>query len=295
MQLSCRLHARPICLILLSCTLLLAPASLCFQATAQESPSSQSLNKPLFLELDRRTPAQMSQADTETLRKRHRQVVAEAAFFGYNFNLAGWNYDQTICPPLPAWIILHYHRVSPDGAVSEFTALVPRTSGRVFVIPVLYRNATPFHPAPGSTRSIDVFNQVVPAASAAAAFRAEGQWLLLAACYADMTGAEVNVLERTGDSIALARAPQPTLHLSGITTSRWVLFTNRSAPGHYTVWQLTFNGAGRLTTAVTTRFADYISRMPASPQPRIRVVPPPQKPAVKIVPPQNPTARTIPQ
>lgn len=295
MQLSCRLQPRAIFPLLCSAILLLAPVSRGWQATAQESVSSQSLYKPYFLELDRRTSAQMSRADAEILRQRHRQVATEAAFFGYNLSLPGWDYEQTICPPLPDQIILHYHRLSRDGAVSEFTAVIPRASGRVFVIPVLYRNATPFHPAPGSARSIDVFNRVVPAESAATAFRGKGPWLLLAACYADMAGSEANVLERAGDSIALARAPQPTLHISEVNTAPWVLFTSRDATRHYTVWQLTFNGAGRLTAAATTRFADYVSRAPSPTQPNIRVVPPAQKPSVKIVPPQKPSERTVPQ
>lgn len=238
----------------------------------------------------------MDRTTIQTIQKRHQEVAKEAAFFGYDLGLAGWSYDQTICPILPTKIILHYHRMSPDGAASAFTAVVPRASGRIFVIPVSYRNATPFHAAPGSRRSIDVFNQLVPATSAAAAFRGEGQWLLLAACYADMTGPGANVLERDSDSIALARAPQPTLHISETTSSRWVLFTSRDDTRHYTVWQLSFNGAGQLTAAATTRFADYVARAPSSEQPRIRLVPEQQEYPVKIVPPaKEPPAQTVPQ
>lgn len=226
----------------------------------------------------------MNPVDIDVLRKRHREIITEAELFGYNLSLGGWEYDQTVCPLLLGKIILHYRRLSRGKATSEFTAIVPQGSGRVYVIPVLYRNATPFHSAPGSTRSIYVFNQLIPAARVAAALQPEGQWLPLAACYADISGAEGNVMEHVGDSVALAQAPDPTLRISENRNLRQVSFTERDAPHHYTVWQLTFNSEGRLTVAVTSRLADYVAHSPSPQGNRTTVVPARQKHPAKIVP-----------
>jgi hypothetical protein len=125
-----------------------------------------------------------------------------------------------------------------------FTALVPRDHGRVSVVPVLYRNATPFRSASGNERSIAVFNRVVPADVAQKAIQPEGKWLALALCYADMVGAGAHALKRAGDEVGLSRAPVATLHLSEASPVREIVFTDRDAPGQYLVWNITLNDKG---------------------------------------------------
>jgi hypothetical protein len=223
------------------------------------------------MELAHRSSAEISPADAEWLQKKHREIATEAAFFGYDLSLAGWDYEQTSSPAMADDIVLHYRRQSRDGGVSLFTAVVPRGPARVFVVPILYRSATPFHPAPGSERSLDVFNRAVPGELAAAASEPGGPWLLLAACYADLVGGQAYVMEHRGPSVALLRAPEPTVQLSGTGHTSEIIFTDRDSPDRYTVWDLRVNDLGRLTGAAAIPLADYIARVetgtPHAPKP----------------------------
>ncbi len=284
-------------------SLTLAAGSLHLQAFAQElraadtppSPSAQ------YIELEHRFPNQIDPADASVIRAKQREIVNEAAFFGYDLGAparnpsASWTFDQSVCPLIPDELVLHYRRQFPNGAQSLFTALVPRGPGRVFVVPVLYRNATPFRAATGSERSIAVFNRVVPADAAAQAAQPEGKWLLLALCYADIVYAHANVLNRAGNETGLARAPVPMLHISEASTARSVTFTDRNAPGEYLVWSLALNGKGRITAASALQLSDYIAKvrtgappttkpMPQGTEPPIRILPPAQEPPVKPQP-----------
>jgi len=234
----------------------------------------------------------MDSSDRSLVHAKQREIAAEAAFFAYDLASAGWSYDQAVCPALPDEVMLHYRKQFRDGAESRFTVLVPRGAGRVFVVPVLYRNATPFRSAAGSERSIAVFNRAVPAAVAESAVQPDGKWLVLALCYADMVGADAHVLEHAGAEAGLARAPGATLYLSESSGTRGIIFTDRDAPGQYLVWNLTLNNKGRIAAASSIKLSDYVAQvrtpkelsekpMPEGKEPPVKVLPPEQEPAVK--------------
>jgi hypothetical protein len=274
------------------------PGSYQVQASAQESRPADipPPANPQYFELDHRSASQMDPADSSVLRARQKEISSEATFFGYDLNSGEWDYDQSVCPLLPDELVLHYRRQFRGGAQSIFTALVPRGPGRVFVVPVLYRNATPFQSATGSERSIAVFNRVVPADIAAKAVQPEGKWLLLALCYADIVYAHANVLNQAGAEVAFARAPLPTLHLSVEKADRSVLFTDRNAPGQYLVWEVSLNDKGRLTAATATQLSDFVARIRSNVEPLPKPLPQGQEPHVKVLPPEKePTVKTIPQ
>ena len=228
-----------------------------------------------YIELEHRTPAQIDPADISLIHAQQRAITAEAAFFGYDLASGSWNYDQAVCPALPGQLMLHYRRQYRDGAESLFTALVPRDHGRVSVVPVLYRNATPFRSASGNERSIAVFNRVVPADVAQKAIQPEGKWLDLGLCYADIVYAHANVLNRSGDEVGLVRAPLPLLHVSEESSVRGITFTDRNAPGEYLVWNLTLNGKGRVTRAIAVQLSDYIARVRNGAEPTSKPMPQP--------------------
>jgi len=248
-----------------------------------------------YIELEHRSPAQMDPADRSLLHAKQRDIAGEAAFFAYDLASGGWTYDQAVCPALPDQLMLHYRKQFRDGAESLFTALVPRAAGRVFVVPVLYRNATPFRSSAGSERSIAVFNRVVPAGVAESAVQPDGKWLVLALCYADMVGSDAHALKHAGAEVGLSRAPVATLHLSEATTAREIVFTDRDAPGQYLVWNLILNDKGRVTAATQVKLSDYVAQvktprelqekpMPEGKEPPVKVLPPGQEPTVKVTP-----------
>ncbi len=276
-----------------------AAGSLASPASAQESRAADTPPSPIseYLELDHRSPSDIPPADLSLIRAKQREIAGEAAFFGYDLNASGWDYDQSVCPLLPDDLVLHYRKQFPDGAQSLFTALVPRSPGRVFVVPVLYRNATPFRSATGSERSMAVFNRVVPAEAAAKAVQPEGNWLDLALCYADIVYAHANVLNRSGAEVGLVRAPLPLLHISEDSTLRGVTFTDRNAPGQYLVWNLILNSKGRVTAATAVQLSDYIAHVRNGAEPTARPMPQGEEPHVKILPsePEPPVKPITPQ
>lgn len=276
----------------------LSLTALAAQTTPSAAPPDESAvsDQPRFLQLEHRSPAQADPADAALLHSNARAIASEAAFFGYNLHASGWTWNEAVCPEFPDRLLLHYQRTSPDGAVSLFTALVPRGKDRVYVIPILYRGATPFKAAYGSERSIAVFNRVVPPGLAEKALQPNGHWVLMGLCYSELVGAESHILQRSGTDASLALAPLPTLHIVEGAPTREMIFTDRNAPGQYLVWNLTFSGKGRLLTAAATRLSDYVAPIRHGKEPTVRIIPPGKEPKVKIIPPgKEPTVKPLPQ
>ncbi len=260
-----------------------------FQSRAQQGSVS------AWITLGDRSALVMSAADANRLRAQRGAVAEESTFFGYDLSLPGWRYTQAVCPEIPDYLILHYRRTSRNDAQSLFTALVPRRSGRVQVIPVLYRNATPFRSAVDSERSFSVFNRVVPSSVAEKDLQPEASWLELALCYAEIAGAEPRVLREMDTNAALLRAPAPALQVSEVNHTANVLFTDRSAQHSYTVWNVTFDSHGRVMAATAITLSDYVARVlsgkppkgkpfPSGAQPKVIPMPPVAAPKTKPVP-----------
>lgn len=288
-----RVIALPSALLVAVCSLSLA--SLAAQPPEPASPPAAS-EPPRFLQLDHRFAAQADPNDAALLQSKAAAIAGEAAFFGYNLHAPGWTWNEAVCPEFPDHVLLHYQRTSRDGAVSLFTALVPRGKDRVYVVPVLYRNATPFKSAYGSERSIAVFNRMVSPEAAEKALQPDGSWLLMGLCYAEMVGAESHALQRSGDDVSLALAPLPTLHITEDASTRQVIFTDRNAPGRYLVWVLTFTNKGRLLTATATKLSDYTAPLRNGKEPPVRPMQPGKEPPVKILPPgKEPNVKPLPQ
>jgi hypothetical protein len=249
-----------------------------------------------YLQLEHHPSSQLGPADLSLIHAKQHEISTEAAFFGYDLNAGEWDYDQTSCPAIPDQLVLHYRRQFTGGAQSLFTALIPRGTGRVYVVPVLYRNATPFRSATGNERSIAVFNRVVPADIAAKAIDPDGKWLALALCYADIVYGNANVLERPGADIGLARAPIPLLRLSESSNARGIVFTDRNAPGEYLVFSLTLNEKGRVIAATAQQLSDYVAQVRNGTEPAEKPLPEGKEPKIKTLPPeQEPTVKPRPQ
>ncbi|HVT97563.1 MAG TPA: hypothetical protein VHE33_08645 [Acidobacteriaceae bacterium] len=249
-----------------------------------------------YLELDHTASSRLGPADLSLIHDKRSEIAAEAAFFGYDLRAGEWDYDAGTCPVIPGQLILHYRRHFPNGAQSLFTALVPRQTGRVWVVPVLYRNATPFRSATGSQRSIAVFNRVVPPDLAAKAVQPEGDWLSYALCYADIVYGNANILSHPGTEVGLSHAPMPLLRLSEASTNRSIVFTDRNAPGEYLVWNLTMNDKGQMLAATAEQLSDYVAKERNGAQPSEKPMPTGTEPAVKPLPPQKePTVKPRPQ
>jgi len=238
----------------------------------------------------------MGADDAARVRAERSAIAEEAAFFGYDLSLPGWHYAQAVCPEIPNYLVLQYHRTARDGARSLFTAVVPRRSGRVQVVPVLYRNATPFQSAVGSERSRSVFNRAVPSSMAEKDLQPGASWLQLGMCYAEIVGAEPRVPRRTNTNPALLGAPAPTLLISEQNHSASVSFTDSHARNRYTVWDISFDGHGRVVAATATSLANSVAHLVTGKTPTEKPLPPQSEPKViPLPPPAQPKTNPIPQ
>lgn len=276
---------------------ILCALSSAFPAFAQLRPADAPIPvDSRYIELEHLPPSQIPPADASLIHTKQHEIAAEATFFGYDLNAGEWDYTQTSCPAIPDQLVLHYRKQFPNGAASLFTALVPRSGGRVYVVPILYRNATPFRSATGNERSLAVFNRVVPNDIAVKALDPNGKWLALGLCYADIVYGNANALERAGTEVGLSHAPLPLLRLSESTSLRGIVFTDRNAPGEYLVWSLTLNDKGRVIAASAQQLSDYVARIRSGEQPAEKPMPKGQEPNVKVLPPQQePSVKPRPQ
>jgi hypothetical protein len=220
--------------------------------------------EPQYTAFEVRPADQIDTADAAALKAKHHDLVAEAAFWGYDLNSGHWVADQVVCPEIPDAVVLHYRRPGAKGE-SLFTAIVPRGSGRVLVVPVLYSGSTPFESAFGAKRTMSVFNQAVPAEVAKRDAGPDGHWLQLAMTYAVIAGAEPRVPRQPEQQTGLMQAPDPMF--KGMGTANEVIFSDRQAPRKYTIWTIDLNAQGRATTAGIRVISDFEAPQTAASQP----------------------------
>jgi hypothetical protein len=257
------------------------------QATESEHPQ-----QIKYFSLQHLRPDEMNSADRELLRARRKELVEEAQFYAYDISAGNWTYDQTVCPALPDTLLLHYLEKFPDGSESLFTALIPRRQGRVRIVPVLYRNSSPYIPAVKNSRNFELFNSLVPAAIAKKDSSPEGQWLSLGTCYAEVVGGRPNVPDQPSLDAATIKAPVATYRFDAVTQQRQIQFSDRGAAKVYTIWTISLNESGRVVGAVSEDYATYVAHIVQPPVPAGTITPAPPPAAVTPLAPQPPVRVT---
>ena len=222
--------------------LLTAPAP---ASNAQESDHSR------HLPIQHLAPDAMSAADRAALESHQRELVETSRIYGYNLEAGNWSYEQTLCASMPGTIMLHYFQDLPNGTESLFTALVPRAKGRVRIVPVLYRSATTFVPAPRNPHNYALFNELVPSNIASREAGGGSNWLELSTCYAELTGVPTDLPSAPNADIGIAGAPSPTVYVDVQHQSTQVTFGNREGERTYKIWTIGFNRGGRVIAAST--------------------------------------------
>lgn len=196
---------------------------------------------------------------------RQDDVAAAAQIYGYNLAEGNWSYSPASCEAMPSVVLFHYQRAYPDGAESNFTALVPRSMGHVRIVPVLYHGATPFVPAPRNPRNFALFNSLAAPATSSGP-NAERHWLELASCYAEMTGGN-DFLSAPVASPAIAGQPSPTVGVAIQDKTAHVVFAERDGDHSYRVWSLLFNRDGKIKLAQTQEQSVYAPKIARSTTP----------------------------
>ena len=265
---------------------------------AQEADSAQ-VPQIKYFSLQHLAAEQMNEADRALLRARRKELIAEAQFYGYDITAGNWDYDQAVCPAFPDTLLLHYLQKFPDGSESLFTAVIPHGAGRVRIVPVLYRNASPYIPAVKNPQNFTLFNALVPPAIAKQDSGPQGHWLSLGVCYAELVGGRPNVPDEPSLDVATIRAPLATYRFDAATTQRQIQFSDRDAAKVFTIWTISLNGNGRVTGAINEDYATYVAHIvqPVLPPGTTTPAPPPSvvmpsapEPPAKISPAPVPQA-----
>jgi hypothetical protein len=250
------------------------------QSAPAEVPQPPSVILPdeeiTYFSLEHRTPDQIEASDAELLKKRHRDVLAEAEFYGYDMSSGSWNYEQSVCPLMPDYVMLRYSSKNGGDADSIFMILVPRTGGRILTVPVLNKGATRFRPAPVDPRNFQIFTQVIPADIAKLNSGSEGKWLTLSVCYAEMTGARPQVPNKPQLDLRMIKAPQPTLRIFIDGKAHEVRFVDPVSQTDYRLWDIVYNEAGRVTSVNDDQhaFGEVVISHPTEPVPKQMPAPP---------------------
>lgn len=187
----------------------------------------------------------LSAAAQAAVQPRENEIATSAKIYGYDLAEGNWRVEQAPCASMPDTILLRYEQEFPGGAESLFVAAVPRASGRVRIVPVLYRGATPFVPAPTNPRNVALFNQLAPQSFS------KVNSVELSACYAALTGARVNPTTGAAPKVDIAGAPSPTIHLEPRGKLLGVTLATRQSPSAYKLWNLSLNPSGRVTSVTT--------------------------------------------
>ncbi|QNI33906.1 hypothetical protein H7849_08365 [Alloacidobacterium dinghuense] len=253
-----------------------------------------SADKLQYFVLEHRSPEQIQPEDAALLKKRKRDLLAEGEFYGYDMSAKGWSYEQSVCPFMPDFILLRYSSKDAAGADSIFTALMPKSGGRIRIVPVLNHGATRFKPAAVDPRNYQLFGQVIPAELAAQNSGPDGKWLSLSMCYAEMTGEKPQVPNTPSLDIHMIKAPPPTLRITVAAKEHEVRFAEPISPTEYRLWNINYSGAGQITSVSDDvhSFGEPVVR--TVPEPTPKLIPNPPPPVVKEIP-SSQQATPIPQ
>ncbi len=265
----------PAALLMLSAAMSLAqdnaaPSAPTQDATARSASSSEMMPGTRFFSLEHRSHSQMSASDAQALEQRSAEIASEAAFYGYDLKAGIWTYEQVMCPEIPGQLLLQYSSAQADGRESRFNALVPRGSGRVKVVPVVFRGGAPFGAPVSNPRNFRIFNAAVSADVARQSIDENGHWLSLAACYVELTAGHSHIPTEPTQTLEFVQAPDPTLSVQPSFSE--VIFSDRTSQENYVVWSVKFSKDGRVAGADVANREVAKGKIVAPIEPSIKMV-----------------------
>jgi hypothetical protein len=252
------------------------PSFVSAQSPAQPSPG----DKIEYFSLQHQAPEQMDAADAAALEKHQKKVFKAAEIYGYDPSPHSWTPEEVICPLIPDYILMRYTSKNAAGAESIFTALIPRQTGRVRIVPVLNNGATRFKPAPQDPRNFQLFSEVVPPEVAKKNSNQGGQWLTLSACYMEMTGARSEIPKNPSADVHMITVPPPTLRITVGGKEQEASFAGPLSKTAYRLWNITYNDAGRIVNVSDDQhsYGEPVVLHPSVPELKQKPVPPAPQP-----------------
>jgi hypothetical protein len=219
---------------------------------------------PSVIGLNHLDPAEMSAADHEVVSNLSPELSKQAALANFDISQPAWHYQQIVCPAFQNdYVFLSFSHGSDESGSSHFTALLPRDDAQVRLVSTYAHGALPFEAAWNRPGSFEVFNNMLRRERGLVPVSHARNWLMIAVCYAELSGYEVQVLntyplpDTTLDMLRLdANQPQMTI---APDQSADITFSDVSRPATTTNWSLHFDRKGQLTSA-----SHRLARQPAA-------------------------------
>src|ERR1700722_11161280 len=208
---------------------------------------------PSVVSLEHLEQAQMSNADYQVVSNLSAELSKQAALANFDISSPAWHFQQIVCPAFPDYVFLSFIHGPDESGSSHFAALLPRNDAQVRIVSTYAHGLLPFEASWNRAGTFEVFNGMLRQERGTAPLSSAPNWLMIAVCYAELSGYPVQVLstkawpEPTLDLLRLdANRPQM---LIGTDQSADVTFSDVSHPAITTNWTLHFNRHGEITSA----------------------------------------------
>jgi hypothetical protein len=210
-------------------------------------------SSPTVIALDHLEPNQMSQADYEVVSNLSAELSKQAALANFDISSPAWHYQQIVCPAFPDYVFLVFTHGSDESGSSRFAALLPRDDAQVRVVSTYAHGLLPFEASWNRPGTFEVINGMLRQERGTTPLSHAPNWLLIAVCYAELSGYPVqvlNVLPNPAPTLDLLRlgANRPQMVI-GDDQSADVTFSDVSRPTITTNWALHFDRHGQITSA----------------------------------------------
>ncbi len=210
-------------------------------------------SSPTVIALDHLEPTQMSNADYEVVSDLSAELSKQAALANFDISSPAWHYQQIVCPAFPDYVFLAFTHGADDSGSSRFAALLPRNDAQVRIVSTYAHGLLPFEASWNRPGTFEVFNGMLRQERGTAPLSHAPNWLLIAVCYAELSGYPVqvlNVLPNPAPTLDLLRlgANRPQMVI-GADQSADVTFSDVSRSTITTNWTLHFDRHGQITSA----------------------------------------------
>jgi hypothetical protein len=210
-------------------------------------------SSPTVIGLDHLDPTQMSNADYEVVSNLSAELSKQAALANFDISGPAWRYQQIVCPAFPDYVFLSFTHGPDDSGSSRFAALLPRNDAQVRVVSTYAHGLLPFEASWNRPGTFEVFNGMLRQERGTAPLSHAPNWLMIAVCYAELSGYPVqvlNILPNPAPTLDVLRlgANRPQM-IIGADQSADVTFSDVSRPGVTTNWSLHFDRHGQITSA----------------------------------------------
>ncbi|HET6217239.1 MAG TPA: hypothetical protein VFE27_09510 [Acidobacteriaceae bacterium] len=208
---------------------------------------------PSVISLEHLDQSQMSNADYQVVSNLSAELSKQAALANFDISSPAWHFQQIVCPAFPDYVFLSFIHGPDDSGSSHFAALLPRNDAQVRIVSTYAHGLLPFEASWNRPGTFEVFNGMLRQERGTTPISQAPNWLLIAVCYAELSGYPVQVL-------TTVPLPEPTLDMLRLDGNRPqmviasdqsadVTFSDVSRPTITTNWTLHFDRHGQITSA----------------------------------------------